>query len=276
MKKKTLLIIFIVLIIAIFVFLYLGEKREDSLSLNLKDISKTITNEICLEVSRPDNTYYCLAVANQDTSFCEKFKMLSEKNLCRAMASRDVSYCREIQDLEPKQICYYELSFLEEEFDYCEEMEDPSQCYFAFVYRMHWESRADEIKDEYCDKISDETPRGLIFEKCCLAFKEQDISLCQENKYCLSFFEQPLSFCDTDFNVPEGNTISKNECLLHRALSEKDPSICEKIESGEPRDMCYADMSTHIYHDLSFCDKIENEMIRDMCYTEHAIYLSEQ
>jgi len=274
--KKTLLIIFIVLIIAIFIFLYLGEGREDSLSLNLKDVPKTPINEICLEISHPDNINYCLAVVNQDISFCEKSKMLAERNLCKAMALRDVSYCREIQDLEPKQVCYYELSFLKEKFDYCEEMGDPIQCYFAFVYRMHWESRADEIKAEYCDKINDKTPRGLILKDCCLAFKEQDSSLCQGNKYCLSFFEQPLSFCDTDFSVPGGGMISKNECLLHRALSEKDPLICERIESGEPRDMCYADMSTHIYHDLSFCDKIKNGMIRDMCYAEQAIYLSEQ
>jgi len=88
--KKTLLIIFIVLIIAIFIFLYLGEGREDSLSLNLKDVPKTPINEICLEISHPDNINYCLAVVNQDISFCEKFKrriLLPGNSRFRAKAS---------------------------------------------------------------------------------------------------------------------------------------------------------------------------------------------
>jgi len=62
---------------------------------------------------------------------------------------------------------------------------------------------------------------------------------------------------------------------LHRALSEKDSSFCARIESSEGRDGCYADMSTHIFHDLSFCDKITNRMTKDMCYAEYAIYIAE-
>ena len=278
MEKKKVFIISLILIIAVFavfIFFYLGEKREGRPSLNLKDVPDTPINEICLKIFHSDNIYYCLAVANQDVSFCQDLAMPSEKKLCQGMAARDISYCREIQEPEPKKICYYELGFLMGEFDYCEEMENPNMCCFAFIYRLHWESRADEIKAEYCEKINDDTSEELIFKNCCWAFREQDSSLCQGNKYCLSFFKQPLSFCETEIKLPGGGIASKDECLLHRALSEKDSSICTKIESDEGRDMCYADMSTHISPNLSFCDKIINKMIRDMCYAEYAIYLAE-
>lgn len=270
--KTKILIVFIVLAVAVFVFFYLGKGRP---SLNLKDIPETPINKICLKISQPDNIYYCLAAANQDVSFCQNLAMPAEKKLCSAMAARDISYCREIQEPEPKKVCYYELSFLTGNFDYCQEMENPNECYFAFLYRLHWESRADEIKSEYCQKIDENSPGGLVIKNCCHAFRKQDLSLCQGNKYCLSFFKQPLSFCQTEIKLPGGKVADKDECFLHRALSEKDSSICEKIESSEGRDGCYADMSTHISPDLSFCDKITNKMTRDMCYAEYAIYLSE-
>ena len=154
MKKKTFLIIFLILAIAVLILLYLGGKKEDPLSLDPKDIPDTPTNEICLKISHSDNIYYCLAAVNQDESYCQNSAMLAERKLCRATAARDASYCREIQEPEPKKVCYYEVGFLTGEFDYCEEADNPNECYFAFVYRLHWQSRTDEIKAEYCEKLT--------------------------------------------------------------------------------------------------------------------------
>ena len=238
-----------------------------------ENVPQNPASQVCLKISQPDNAYYCLAVANQEVSFCQNLDMPSEKKLCQGMAARDISYCREIQEAEPKKMCYYELSLLADEFDYCGEMEDAKQCYFAFIYRLHWKSRADEIKAEYCEKIDDGTPKGLILKNICLAFKEQDPSFCQEDRFCLSFFPQPLSFCQTPFKNPDGEFVEKDECLLHRALSEKEASLCENIENDDSRNMCYADMSTHVSPNLSFCDQITDEMVKDMCYAEYAINL---
>ncbi len=276
MKRNIFLIIILLLAAAIFLFFYLGKGREDFLSSGLKDAPDTPVNEICQSLTHSDNIDYCLAVANQDEDYCQDLDIPSEKNLCRAMATRDISYCREIKEAEPKQVCYYELSFLAGEFDYCREMENSDMCYFAFLYRLHWEARADEIKAEYCDKFNADAPDGQIFKTCCLAFRAQDPALCQGNKYCLSFFKQPLSFCDSQFNIPGGGPISDDECLLHRALSGKDASICAQIGSAAGRDGCYADMSTHISPDLSFCDQVVNGMVKDMCYTEFAINSARQ
>jgi len=256
--KKNFLVIFIILIIVVFIvlmFFYLGKEKEDLSSLNLKDIPDTPINKICLKISLPDDLYYCLAVANQDMNFCEYLDMPDQRKLCQGMAARDISYCREIQEPGPRKMCYYELSFTTGNFNYCDEADDPNDCYFAFIHRLHWESRADEIRAEYCEKINDNTTEGKIFKK---------------------FFKQPLSFCDTKFQAPNGLFKYKDDCLIDRAMSEKDSSICAEIKEEELRDLCYGNMSTHISPDLSLCNKIVDEMARNMCYTEVAIHFAQE
>jgi len=278
MRKSSIIILLIILAVAFAtaLFFYLGREREGSPSLDLKDIPDTPINKICLKISLPDDLYYCLAVANQDMSFCEYLDLPNQRKLCQGMAARDISYCREIQEPGPKKMCYYELSFATGNFNYCDEADDPNDCYFAFIHRLHWESRANEIKAEYCEKLSDDTPGGLVLKNCCLAFRAQDPSLCEGNKYCLSYFKQPLSFCDAEFQTPGGLFKYKDDCLMDRAMSEKDPSICAKIGDDEVRDICYGNISTHISPDLSLCEKVSNEMRRNMCYTEVAINLAQK
>jgi len=276
--KTKIIIIFLILAVVFTaaIFFYFGGKRENGSSLNLKDIPDTPINKICLKISYLDDLYYCLAVANKDAKYCQNLDMPNQKKLCQGMATEDVSYCRDIQEPGPKKMCYYELSFATGNFNYCDEMENTNDCYFAFIHRLHWESRADEIKVEYCEKLNDDTPEGLVLKNCCRAFKAQDSSLCQGNKYCLSYFKQPLSFCETEFKTPSGMIKNKDDCLMDRAMSEKDPSICAKINDDEVRDMCYGNCSTHISPDVSLCERITNEMRRNMCYAEFAINLSKE
>jgi len=278
MRKSGVIILLIILVVAFAaaLFFYLGEERNGGSFLNLKDVPDTPINKICLKISLPDDLYYCLAVANQDMSFCEYLDMPSQRKLCQGMAARDISYCREIQEPGAKKMCYYELSFTTGNFNYCDEADDPNDCYFAFIHRLHWESRAGEIKAEYCEKINDDATEGKIFKNCCLAFRGKNPSLCQGNKFCLSFFKQPLSFCDTRFQAPNGLFKYRDDCLMDRAMSEKDSSLCAKINGDELRDMCYGNMSTHISPDISLCEKITDEMRKNMCYTEVAMHFFEE
>jgi len=277
--KKNVLIVFIILIIIVsivLVFFYLGKEKEDLNFLNPKDIPNTLINRICSKISQSDDFYYCLAVANKDAEYCQNLDMPNQVKLCKGMATEDVSFCEEIQEPGPKKMCYYELSFETGNFNYCNEAEDPNDCYFAFIHRLHWESRADEIKPEYCEKLKNTTSEKLILKNCCLAFKEQDVLLCGGNRYCLSFFKQPLSFCDTEFKTPSGLFKNKDDCLVDRAMSEKDYSICAEIGEDEVRDMCYGNMSTHIFPAISLCEEIIDEMRRNMCYAEVAINLAQE
>jgi len=275
--KKNILSVFILLIIVVSIvlaFFYLYKEKEDLNLSNSKNILDTLINETCSKISQSDDLYYCLAVANKDAKYCQNLDLPDQRKLCQGMATEDVSYCREIQEPGPKKMCYYELSFAVDNFNYCDEIENTNDCYFAFIHRLHWESRADEIKPEYCEKLDGTTQEGLILKNCCLTFMEQDLSLCQGNKYCLSFFKQPLSFCDTGFKTPSGLFKNKDDCLVDRAMSEKDPLICADINEDEVRDMCYSNISTHIFPDISLCEKITDEMRKNMCYTEFAINLS--
>jgi len=277
MKTKILIILIILAVVLVAVlFFYPRKEREGLSSFNLKNIPATSINEICLKISQSDDSYYCLAVANKDAKYCQNLDMPEERKLCQGMATENVSYCREIQEPEPKKMCYYELSFATGNFNYCDEAEDPNDCYFAFIHRLHWESRNDEIKPEYCEKLSDNTPGELVLKNCCQAFRKEDSSLCQGNKYCLSYFKQPLSFCENEFKTPSGMIKNKDDCLMDRAMSEKDSSICAKINDDEVRDMCYGNMLTHISHDVPLCEKITDEMRRNMCYAEYAIYLTQE
>jgi len=271
--KKILLAIFLFLIVAVLVFFYLGKKGYGPPSLISKNIPDTPINKICSKISKPNDLYYCLAVANKDVKYCDNLDMPEGKRLCQGMAANDVSYCQEIQEAGPKKMCYYELSFATGNFNYCEETEDPNNCYFAFIHRLHWESRADEIKAEYCEKLKNDTPGELVLRNCCQAFRKQDSSLCQGNKYCLSYFKQPSSFCETEFKTPSGMIKNKDDCLMDRAMSGKDSSICAKIKDEELRDICYGNFSTHISPDVSLCEKITDEMRRNMCYAEVAMSL---
>ncbi len=276
MNQKILIILIAIVILSIggfFVWKNISVPEKDRL---FKNIPHTLINEICLKISQPDDTRYCLAVANKDVGFCDNLDEPEQKKLCQGMAARNISYCREIQEPGPKKMCYYELSFLTGEFYYCDEMENPNDCYFAFIHRLHWESRADEIKAEYCEKINDDTTEGKIFKNCCLSFREQNPSLCQENRFCLSFFKQPLSFCDTPFEAPEGFIKYKDDCLVDRALSEKNSNICAGIKEEELRDLCYGNFSTHISPDISLCGKIADPMRQNMCYAEYAFHLAQE
>jgi len=277
MKKKILIVLMVLVVVsAVIFFFYLDRERKGSSHLDLKNIPDTPINKICLKISQPGDLYNCLAVANQDESFCQKIDIPEERKFCQGMAKRDVSFCRKIQEPKIKKNCYYELGFLVNKFDYCDETEDPNDCYFAFIHRLHWESRVDEIKPEYCEKLNSNTPDELILKNCCQAFRKQDPSLCQGNRYCLSYFEQPLSFCDTKIKALGGKFRYKESCLMDRAMSGKDPSLCAEISEEELRNMCYGNCASHISPDVSLCEKITNEAERNMCYKEVAINLSKK
>ena len=102
----------------------------------------------------------------------------------------------------------------------------------------------------------------------CLALVTQDKSICGNNLACLSLFVQPLSFCDNQ-QMPK----SKGECLRDRAMTQKDPAICELIDNSNDRDRCYFNIVGHINPDTSFCSKISDPELEQECLTNAAIKL---
>ena len=268
MNKKLLIIAIVLLLLILGIVLVPRFLLEDE-----KQFTGTVpdnaVSKICQKVSGSnDDVYYCLAIVNNDTNFCQKIRGINDKDICLALAGKDISFCQKIKSQEQKENCYHVMSFALKKIDYCEELENWEQCYFSFVYQLHWQERSDEIKAEYCEKFSEDAGIDLAFKDSCWAFKERDPSLCQGNEHCLSFFEQPLSFCDNN------KLKTKPDCLRDRALTAKDTSICEKIDDINMQDNCYSSYSAHIGPDLSLCEKINDRMTRNMCYIEYAINLS--
>ena len=266
LNKKTLIIViglfFLILAVVLLPRLF-GSKNQFTGTVPDNPASK-----VCQKISQAEDIYSCLAVVNADSSFCQNVESVEEKNICFALADKDLSFCRKIKDQEAKEICYYELSFTVKDISYCDELDNWEKCYFSFVHRLYWQERSNEIKAQYCEKLSKNAGGDIAFKNTCWALKAGDTSLCQRNEHCLSFFQQPLSFCE--------NTKSKgkSDCLRDRALTAKDTSICEMIDDTHYRDNCYSSYSAHIFPDLSLCEKVSDKMTKNTCYREYAVNIS--
>ncbi|MDD5699689.1 MAG: hypothetical protein PHH00_00645 [Candidatus Nanoarchaeia archaeon] len=257
------------------------------------DASKNISNAICnqLPVSSgfgSDDTYYCFAVVNNNTDFCdnmlndtedlgiieesENSEDLNDKTpfyLCLAISGKDSSYCKLASSEDSKKICYNVLAQTSGNINFCTDIDydqnDKQQCYFNFVNALYWEDKSEEITTDDCDKVG--MNGGSLDKNTCLAFKERDVSICGSNKNCLTFFPQEMSFCD-------GATFKdEEECIRDRAMVNENISICGTFSDQTRRDDCYADFSSHIQPSTAICDKVIGQR-KQGCYIDAAINLA--
>jgi hypothetical protein len=277
MKKKYLYFLGVIFLIIVLILIAGAFRPPESVHLRSEEVPDNPASKICQKISQPVDIYYCLAVVNRDPTFCQKIDQPEGKDVCLAMIGEDIDYCRKITDPLAKKSCYYELSIVAGRIDYCDELEDQIDCYFALIHRWHWRGQSEKIQAAYCEKLADGSSRGELFANLCWAFKDQDPNLCQGDGYCLSYFPQPESFCENAaFKAPDGKTFDEGDCWGHQAMSKKDASLCDKVTDPEVRDICYGSFSTHISPDISLCEKITDEMRQNMCYTEYAINLSQE
>ena len=230
------------------------------------DIPEDSISQICVEINSPDEKYYCLAVVNREGAFCKEINEENERNFCFAMAKRSFTFCNKIKQKELKESCYYELTLLAKQPEYCENLENKEHCYFSYISRSYLRSDFDEIKTEYCNKLS----KGEVADiDTCFALQSQDRNLCRNRLFCLTFFEYDLSLC-TGIRGDD-----KFGCFRDRALTSRDPFICENITDSYWRDDCYSDYAAHIDPNVSICDNILDVQLKNMCYAEVAICLAE-
>jgi len=222
------------------------------------------TSSICQRISAQNERYFCLGITNHDDDICRQIDMAGDRNACLALANQDPSYCDMNEEESAKEFCFYELADMTRNISLCSELEDSEKCYFSLVTILHWESDEEYIKTEYCDQITESN----VDKDICLGLKEMDESICEGNPNCLTYFEQELSFCTE-------HEFDDNMCMIYRALSSQNSTICEEIDDVETRDKCYDDFSSHIGLDPELCEKIIDSAVRDMCYAEVAIALSE-
>jgi hypothetical protein len=258
------------------------------------NILNSLSNSICNQLPtssefdlEDDDNYYCLAVVNRNTSFCEEINKddagmpdpyetpedLNDKtpfNICWAISGRDSSYCKKTSKEDAKKTCYNTLSQLVGDINICSEIDydshEKQQCYFNFVNALYWENKSEKITASDCDKVG--MNGGNQDKKTCLALKERDVSLCGGNPSCLTFFPQKLSFCNGAAFKDE------DECIRDRAMSTKNLSICGTISEQAGRDDCYLDFSGHLQPNITICDKIIGMQVKRGCYINAAINLA--
>lgn len=247
------------------------QDENDELNQELEDIEvpDTLPNQICKQIPLSGNPpyaerYYCLALINHDSRFCEGIDEEKQKNICLAHANKDSSYCEKLESEESKHVCYYMLAVSSKNADFCNKIDysqhEKEQCYYSFMSNLYQWGMSDEIKTEYCDQL--DSPD----DDTCLALKEKDISICGTNPYCLTHFEQPVSFCETE-------DIDYVNCIKDRAKMSKNISICELL-SQPYRDNCIGVYCTHIELDVNVCDNIEDIETRQDFYIELAMNLA--
>ncbi len=265
-----------------------GESNQELEGIDvLKNLSNSICNQIPLSSEMGlDDRYYCLAVVNDNSNFCENMlndteepgileesEDLNDKTpyyLCFAISGKDSSYCKLISREDAKKTCYNVLAQTSGNINFCTDIDydpnDKQQCYFNFVNALYWEDKSEEITTDDCDKVG--MNGGSLDQTTCLAFQERDVSICGSNKNCLTFFPQEMSFCD-------GATFKdEEECIRDRAMVNEDISICGTLSEQTRRDDCYGDFSSHIQPSTAICDKIIDVQRRQGCYIDAAINLA--
>lgn len=257
---------YVILAVIVAVFLISGCVQQKS---EANGVANTPSNTICqkiplIEQTGTVNKYYCLAVVNKNPEFCNDMDDEEDQvNLCRAVASADTSYCKNMHDPMPKHVCYYQTAVISGNINICDEIDyddhEQEECYYNFISNLHWWDRSDKITTEYCNKFPVSEQRDT-----CLAFKDNDVSLCKNNINCLTSFKQDMSFC-----TGKGSTLEY--CIRDRAMTDKDLSICETL-TGEKRDDCIGDFCTHIILDTAICDKISDIHEKQSRYVEVAIH----
>lgn len=124
-----------------------------------------ISNAICNQLPTSsefgsDDTYYCLAAVNHNSTFCEKMGSDIEesgnledsdnpnelndetpKNICLAISTEDSSYCKKISRLDAEKMCYNVLAQTSGNINFCSDLDydshEKQQCYFNFVNALY-------------------------------------------------------------------------------------------------------------------------------------------
>lgn len=215
----------------------------------------------CAQIVKKQMQYNCLAIVNKDSNLCNK----TAKDgvlACRAIVENNPELCTKVKPVIQKKTCINEVARVNDNINSCNFSDDKKDCVGSYLAGLYWDGKYNLMDKKYCDIFSDDS------KNWCLALVTQNRSVCGKNSACLSLFIQPLSFCD---NLQMSK--SKGECLRDRAMSQKDPTICELIENTNDRNRCYFNIVGHINPDISFCSKISDPELKQECFANAAVKL---
>lgn len=213
----------------------------------------------CAQLADKQMQYNCLAIVNKDSKLCDK---TAEDGIlaCKAIVENNPQLCNRVTPAMQKKTCIYEVARVNDNIASCDFADDKKDCVGSFLAGLYWDQKFSLMNKKYCASF----PEGD--RDWCLALVTQDKSVCGTNLSCLSLFVQPLSFCDNR-QMPK----SKGECLRDRAMTQRDPSVCELIDNTSDRNRCYFNIVGHIDPDTSFCSKISDTQMEQECFSNAAV-----
>lgn len=253
-KFAGLAILGLILVVVIYI-------ANNSSSENGVVIPDNPSSQACAQISKKEKQNHCLAIVNKNMDLCDKFEE-DDKLECQAIVGNSPELCAKINLPVQKKTCVNEVARVNDNINSCDFADDKKNCVGSYLAGLYWDGKYNLMDKKYCDIFSNED------KNWCLALATQDKSVCGNSLACLSLFIQPLSFCDN-----QQMSKSKGECLRDRAMTQKDPAICELIDNINDRDRCYFNIVGHINPDISFCSKISDSELEQECFANAAVNL---
>ena len=217
--------------------------------------------QVCSQIQNIYMRSNCLAIVNRDRELCNK---TAEDGVlaCQAIVDNDPKLCKEVEMAQERKVCVNEVARINDNVASCNFADDKVDCIGSYFAGLYWDQKYDFMDSKYCDFFSEDD------KNWCLAMVMQDKSYCGQSLACLSLFPQPISFCDNP-EMPK----SRGECLRDRAMSQRDPSICELIDDASAKDNCYFNIVGHIDPDTTYCSKISDPELGEICLENAAMKL---
>ncbi|MCD6402869.1 MAG: hypothetical protein J7K98_00895 [Candidatus Aenigmarchaeota archaeon] len=223
---------------------------------------QTIDIKLCDSFEYPDLKITCLAFFSANESYCDLVENFISK--CRFFSTVKMSIpdiCKKIDDPYVRAFCFSNVAIKTKDPKVCEEyIKDPDlieMClsnvpYSYFVY----------FTDSECRILKHQSAKYT-----CLGLINKNSSLCElmtnepfQIGKCKALIERNINMCkDSPF------------CFKDLALLEKNPELCEKVNSPWAKAECVGTL----YKDFERCNELGGSISRDLCklYALQAIEL---
>jgi hypothetical protein len=281
---------------------------EDALTLqDLRSCSKI--SQHALQNECYDAVLLAKAISNMNHEHCDDIQSNNKKQYCLdyisleiAKIKKDFSKCQDIKSSTLSSQCQELQSRSQilqaENMSDCSEISSPKKrerCKDLFIAK-EIQSQENPQENE-CKKLSKQEDRkqcklNVIVQR---AGNTLDISLCKEledmqtKKYCTKQVQKKIQEKELGTLINEGNTEGcenitdegmKNYCqdraLITRALKEKKPLICHKVQDKKQRALCFnsANTATNAYYykmakekgESKWCTFIPDKNAKKSCY----------
>ena len=239
---------------------------------------------LCNKTIRELTRFSCIALTNNDSSYCEDIKNQTDRdwcyyaygfnkndsNACDSISNTSRTYarkwcyshlansnpvlCEKMRDRDAVYICYSNVAENNDD-SICSKIINES--YRDYCYRVRI-NRGYSNDSSICSRIVDQEARAFCYDK--IARRTKDPELCEKARLVYDqCYKENLTWCKHYGNWPDW-------CYLDIAIDENEPSLCDKIEGSDNGIYCRAITKA----DYLLCANINGEDLEILCYRKVA------